>query len=197
MATTRRVVPPNLPTVPRTYDPRFVDQLLNILRLFFNAVVNKVNAPTPHGSFYSTEIQDNLAPVAIRRMRLDRTVSAHSTYVGTPNSRVYVTETGVYNIQFSAQLDKSGGSASSVFIWLAVNGSSVPFTSTKIVIDGPNSEIVPAWNFVVQLSDGDYFEILWYSTDTNVILSEEPATANYPEIPSVILTVSWVSGLSA
>jgi hypothetical protein len=62
-----------------------------------------------------------------------------------------------------------------------------------VVIDGPNNEIVPAWNWVVSLRGGDYFQIAWQSSDPNVIIAAAAASGNIPEIPSVILTVTWVS----
>ena len=112
---------------------------------------------------------------------------------GTPTSKIIVANTGVYNFQFSAQLDKTGGSASSVYIWPRVNGVNLPNSATKVVIDGPNNEIVPAWNFVLVMEARDYFELAWQSSDTDVVIREEAASGNIPEIPSIILTVNWVS----
>jgi hypothetical protein len=65
------------------------------------------------------------------------------------------------------------------------------------VIDGPNSEIVAAWNFVLVLKAGDYFELAWQSSDTNVVIPYVAASGNIPAIPSIILTVSWVSNYGA
>jgi hypothetical protein len=116
---------------------------------------------------------------------------------GTPTSKIYVNNTGVYNFQFSAQLDKSGGSASAVYIWPRINGVNVPDSATKIVIDGPNNEIVAAWNFVLVMQAGDYFELAWQSADTAVIVPYVAATGNIPGIPSIIMTVNWVSNYEA
>ena len=111
-------------------------------------------------------------------------------------TRVYITQTGVYNIAFSAQLDKTGGSASDVFIWIRVNGQNVAHSATKIVIDGPNNEIVAAWNWVLTLKTRDYIELAWQSPDTAVILLAAPSSGNIPQIPSVILTVTWISAVN-
>jgi hypothetical protein len=131
-------------------------------------------------------------------MKVNNTYDDQETVfsVSKDTNRVYVSETAVYNIQFSAQLDKTGGGATDVFIWLRVNGNNVAYSATKIVIDGPNNEIVAAWNWVITMSDGDYFEIAWQSPDTNVILLAAPASGDIPEIPSVIITVTWVSNVS-
>jgi hypothetical protein len=191
----RNVVPPNLPVAPVEYQQRYQDQFANVLRLFFNLVTNALNAPKPHGSFYDTTTQTNPVASAVNLMKVNSTYDSSETAfnVTRDTNKIYVAETGVYNIAFSAQLDKTGGSASDVYIWIRVNGINVPHSASKIVIDGPNSEIVAAWNWMLTLTAGDYFEIAWQSADTNVVLLEQAASGNIPEIPSVIITVAWIS----
>ena len=193
MTTPRGVVPPNLPIALREYDQRSMEQFNNVLRLYFNQVSNRINAPTPHASYYDTTTQTNPVADTVNLFTYNSVVSEYEVTRGTPTSKIYVANTGVYNFQFSAQLDKTGGSASPVYIWPRVNGVSLPNSATKVVIDGPNSEIVPAWNFVLVMEARDYFELAWQSPDTDVVIREEVASGNIPEIPSIILTVSWVS----
>ena len=181
---------------PVSYEQRYQDQYSNVMRLYLNQVSNAVNAPKPYGSFYSTVDQLNPVADAVNKMTLNQTVSAFNVSVGSINSRVYVAEEAVYNIQFSAQLDKSSANADAIYIWLMVNGVNVPNSTTKVVISGSDAETVAAWNFVVPLAENDYFEIAWSSPDITIFLAEEPRTATIPEIPSVILTVTWVSNVS-
>ena len=197
MATPRGVVAPNLPIAPATWDQRFQDQFANVLRLYFNKISNRINAPTPHASYFDTTTHANPVANAVNLFTYNSVVSDYEVTRGVPTSRIYVANTGVYNFQFSAQLDKTGGSASAVYIWPRVNGANLPDSATKIVIDGPNSEIVAAWNFVLVLEAGDYFELAWESSDTNVVIPYVAASGNIPAIPSIILTVSWVSNYGA
>jgi hypothetical protein len=197
MATPRGVVAPNLPIAPATWDQRFQDQFANVLRLYFNQISNRINAPTPHASYFDTTTQANPVANAVNLFTYNSVVSDYEVTRGVPTSRIYVANTGVYNFQFSAQLDKTGGSASAVYIWPKINGVNLPDSATKIVIDGPNSEIVAAWNFVLVLKAGDYFELAWESSDTNVVIPYVAASGNIPAIPSIILTVSWVSNYGA
>lgn len=193
------VIPPNLPVAPTAYEQRYQDQFSNVLRLFFTRLTNKVNSPLPHGSFYDTTTQTNPVANAVNLMRFNSVYdSADGTQyaIKKDTDRIYITQTGVYNIAFSAQLDKTGGGASAVYIWIRVNGQNVSNSATKVVIDGPNSEIVAAWNWVLTLGAGDYIELAWESSDTNVILAAVAATGNIPEIPSVIVTVTWVSAVN-
>jgi hypothetical protein len=193
------VVPPNLPIAPAGYEQRYQDQFASVLRLFFTRLTSKVNSPVPHGSFYDTTTQTNPVANTVNLMQVN---SVYDSNDGTQyaikkdTNRIYITQTGVYNIQFSAQLDKTGGGASAVYIWIRVNGQNVFNSATKVVIDGPNSEIVAAWNWVLTLAANDYIELAWESSDTNVILAAVAATGNIPEIPSVIITVTWVSAVN-
>lgn len=193
----RNIAAPNLPIAPVEYERQYQDQFSNVLRLFFNLVANAINAPKPHGSFYDTTTQTNPVANTVNLMNVNSTYDAAETVfsISKDTNRIYVSETGVYNIAFSAQLDKTGGGATDVFIWLRTNGNNLAHSATKIVIDGPNNEIVAAWNWVITMQAGDYFEIAWQSPDTNVILLAAPASGNIPEIPSVIITVAWVSNV--
>jgi hypothetical protein len=193
MTTPRGVVPPNLPVALRQYDQRGMEQFNNVLRLYFNQVSNRINAPTPHASYFDTTTQTNPVANAVNLFTYNSVVSDYEVTRGTPTSKIYVANTGVYNFQFSAQLDKTGGSASAVYIWPRINGVNLPDSATKIVIDGPNNEIVAAWNFVLVMEANDYFELAWEAADTNVIIPYVAATGNIPAIPSIILSVVWVS----
>jgi hypothetical protein len=193
MTVARGIVPPNLPVAPTEYQVRYQDQLTNVLRLFFSQITNRVNSPTAHASYFDTTTQANPVANAVNLFTYNSVVSQQAVTRGVPTSKIYVAQTGVYNFQFSAQLDKTGGSASAVYIWPRINGVNLPDSATKIVIDGPNNEIVAAWNFVLVMEANDYFELAWESSDTNVVIPYVAATGNIPAIPSIIMTVTWVS----
>jgi hypothetical protein len=197
MTVARGISPPNLPVAPSEYQVRYQDQFSNVLRLFFSQVANRVNSPTAHASYFDTTTQPNPVADAVNLFTYNSVVSEQAVTRGVPTSKIFVAQTGIYNFQFSAQLDKTGGSASAVYIWPRINGVNLPDSATKIVIDGPNNEIVAAWNFVLVLQANDYFELAWESSDTNVVIPYVAATGNIPAIPSIILTVVWVSNYEA
>jgi hypothetical protein len=128
-------------------------------------------------------------------MSFSTTVSANGVSIGSPSSRIYVANTGVYNIQFSAQLDKASGATGHIYIWLDINGSTVANSATVVAIQGTSAECVAAWNFVVPLTAGQYFRLMWSTDDTNIQLTAAAAAAPVPAIPSVILTVTQVNNL--
>lgn len=196
MATTRNISAPSIPNPPNQYDQRFQNQLNGVFRLFFNTVTNAINAPKPYGSFYDTTTQTLTAINTATPVTFNQETSSYSVTRGSPQSRIYVAETGVYNIQFSLQIDHGAGNAARIYVWLRVNGVDVPNTATKAVIQGSDSEIVLAWNFLETLKSNDYFELIWSSDDANVIIAAFAASSPVPEIPSVILSVQWVSGVT-
>jgi hypothetical protein len=143
-----------------------------------------------YGSFYDTTIQTAAAINTAYAITFNTTDLSQGVYRGTPTSRVYVDRPNVYNLQFSAQLDKTSGGVGLVWIWLRKNGVNIPDSSGQIRIQGNNAEIIAAWNYVIQLNAGDYIELMWEVDDTSVILLAEVASAIHPSVPSVILTVT-------
>jgi hypothetical protein len=193
MSAPRGVTPPNLPTAPNQYERRYQDQFANALRLFFNSLTREVNSPTPHASYFDTTTQTNPVADTVNLFTYNSKVSEFKISRGSPTSKIFINETGLYNFQFSAQLDKTGGGKDSIFIWPRINGVNVPDSATKVVIQGSTDEVVAAWNFLLVMQSGDYFELAWQSNDTALIILAQAPASNYPGIPSIIMTVTWVS----
>lgn len=151
---------------------------------------------TPHlrnrayGTFYDTTTQTAAAINTAYAMTFNTTDLSNSVYIGSPTSRVYVAKDGVYDIQFSAQLDNTSGGSHLIFIWLRINGTDVANSASQVRLKGTDGELVAAWNFVERLQTNDYFELMWSVSDTAVQIVAQAAAAPVPAIPSVILTVT-------
>ena len=143
-----------------------------------------------YGAFHSTVTQTAAAINTAYPMTLNTTDISFGVYTGTPNSRIYIDTEGFYNFQFSAQLHKTAGGVGAIYIWARVNGVDIPDSATKIRIQGNNAETVGAWNFVLPVNAGDYFELVWSTDDTSCEILALPASAPHPAIPSLILTVT-------
>lgn len=143
-----------------------------------------------YGSFYDTTTQVAALANTAYAMTFNATDITNGVYIGSPTSRVYVDTINLYNIQFSAQLINTAGGAHNVWIWLRKNGTDVANSATTLRIQGNNAELVAAWNFLLSLNSGDYFELMWEVSDISVSLHADPATAIHPAIPSIILTVT-------
>ena len=143
-----------------------------------------------HGVFYDTTTQTAAVINTAYPVTFNTTQIVKGVYIGTPTSRVYVDRLGTYNFQFSAQLNKASASAKNVFIWYRVNGVDAANSATDVTLAGSSSAVVAAWNFVVEMNAGDYFELMWSTDDTGCQIVSVTATAPVPGIPSVILTVT-------
>lgn len=143
-----------------------------------------------YGSFYSTVTQTAAATSTAYPVTINSTDISEGVYIGTPTSRVYVDRVGTYNFQFSAQLLKSGGGSGNVYIWYRVNGADIANSATIVTLAGSSSAVVAAWNFVVEMNAGDYFELVWSTSNTNCEIHATGASSPVPAVPSVILTVT-------
>lgn len=148
-----------------------------------------------YGAFSDTTTQEAASINTPYAMTFNTTDASNGVSRGSPTSRLVVTEQGVYNIQFSAQLDKKSGATGIIHIWLRKNGTDVPNTASKVAIQGTAAEVVAAWNFIIQLEPSNYVELMWAVDDTNVILHAASATSVWPAVPSVICTVTQVNNL--
>lgn len=170
-------------------------------RWFYNMYVSVENGRR-YGSYYDTTTQtpaviNTAYPITLNNVasKINDGSLQYGVYVDpVVTSRVYVDIAANYNIQFSLQLTSSSASAKNVDIWLRVNGVDVPDSATIITLTGNNVNTVAAWNFLVNLSLGDYFELVWASDSTDVSIRSVAAAAPRPAIPGVILTVTSLVG---
>jgi len=148
------------------------------------------------GSFWDTGRQLN--PTAQpRAMRLNASNPDNcGVYVETTESgsKIFVTRSGVYNLEFSAQIKTSINQSKPADIWLAKNGVAVEQTNTQFFAPDRKGIYIAAWNFVSYMEPGDYLELMWYSEDTNLYLSNLPAqeSIGIPAVPSLVLSLTQV-----
>lgn len=202
MATRRNITPPNLPIATKQYEQRYQEQLNNTNRLFYNSITNAVNSPRAYGQFYTsggglTNAGFLTVPQTSNLVPFSVTSVAFNTNIGTTNTRLYVAETGVYNVQFSAQCGlSSAGNNKVVYFWLRQNGTDIPDSAGKITVSN-STPMMAAWNWVITLQEGDYIQLAWSCTDDqHLILQQEAAQTTAPArpaLPAVILTITWVS----
>ena len=107
---------------------------------------------------------------------------------------------GVYNIQFSAQFQNVENAQQDATIWFRIDGVDVTNSATQITVPARKSAgiygyAVAAWNIFLEMTAGQYVEIVWLPTIATLNMQALPASTSpaYPAIPSVIATVSQVS----
>ena len=149
------------------------------------------------GSFYSNQDQIAASTTVAYPITLNNTDPDSSGVSIVSNSRITFANAGVYNIEFSAQVDRiSGSGTDTVDIWFRKNGTDIPESNTVVTVSGGASaaKTVAAWNFMLELVSNDYVELIWRTSDTNLELTHEAASTSptRPAVPSVIVTAHQV-----
>ena len=166
-----------------------------------NVVETTSIAARNYGSFYDTTIQIASGVGQADAMMLNSTdvpatngISIVNDSFGNP-TEITVTKASIYNIQFSAQLNRVGGGVlRQISIWLRKNGLNVTNTNTHISVQSNSNKVVAAWNFVISLNAGDNVQLMWSVEDIDIELlyEAENLLVPHPATPSVILTITEV-----
>lgn len=185
-------MPENISQIPASRVPITFTELISRewYRFFYNVFAVLGSGSLRYGTFHDTTTQTATSANTPYAVTFSNTDLSAGVYRGTPTSRIYVDRPGSYNFQFSAQFESTDAAAKDVYLWARVNGVDIANSATKIRMSGAGNAYVAAWNFVLRLNTGSYFELVWATTNTNVQILANPATAFCPAIPSVILTVS-------
>lgn len=142
-----------------------------------------------YGSFYDTASTQYAASAQVAAaMSCNSTLENFGVVMNS--SSIMFQNTGVYDIQFSAQF--VGTKIADIYVWLRRNGTDVPWTNSKINIDNQNSAVVAAWNFVQTFNANDVAQVMWAVSDIDVHIQSSASTVNYPAIPGVIVTVTEI-----
>ena len=152
---------------------------------------NEIDYLRTFGSFTSNVTQTNSNVGNAVYMTLNNDEGSNGVSI-VSSSQITVARTGRYNLQFSAQLEKTDGGTDQVEIWLTKNGSAVANSATQLELKGSGAKDVAAWNWVDNVTTANtYYQIAWGSSDANAQLTAIPSanTLSGVAIPSLIVTV--------
>lgn len=231
MATSRYItniiptIAPRLPAAPVEYDPRFIEQYSNVLRLYFNGIDTTfgglLGSPSNNSGLLPGGSYLNFPYAAIQRTT-DKTFTANTATEITFDQNDYlnscendgtngilVQRAGIYNYQFSVQYSNTDSQTHTAWVWLRVNNTDVPGTGSQFSVPSKhgstNGHLIAAANFYVELQAGDYVkmfaavDVAYVPTVTQGIFMESyPAQTTpfaMPAIPSVVATLSFVSSV--
>ena len=117
-------------------------------------------------------------------------------------TKMTVTNAGIYNMQFSVQVENRDNAPQDVFIWLRQNGIDIVGSTGKVGmparkgVNDPSHDI-KGWNYFLSMDAGDYVEIWWSTTGLNVTIPNYVATPlpTKPSTASVVATLTFVSAI--
>ena len=153
-----------------------------------------------YGQWASLETQTGSANTAYA-MKLENTDTTSGLYVSSNGSgfptRIYAQNTGLYNIQFSAQLHTTLNESVDFSVWFAMTGSNIANSNTDFSIEkiSGGGFQVGALNFLTPITSGSYVELYWSKTTANGQLQYKgtQVSPNRPATPSLIVTVTQVA----
>jgi hypothetical protein len=112
-------------------------------------------------------------------------------------SRLTVANTGLYNIQFSAQLHTTVNQAVDFSIWFSMTGSNIANSNTDFSLEKTSGGgyAVAALNFLTKIQSGSYVELKYSKTTAEGQLQAKDiqSTPTRPSTPSIIVTVTQVA----
>jgi hypothetical protein len=211
-----RIASPNLPLAPDQWDKRYQDQFANVLRLYFNRLdnfISRLDASSaassdgsglrlPYGAFSDFTSQTATVNTATL-MALDTTDFSNGVTLAT-GSKITAATAGIYNLQFSVQVQNAGNAPYDIFIWLKQNGTDITGSTGKIGLParknpGDPFHDIKGWNYFLSMNAGDYVQIYWSTTNASVTIETYAAsgTPTKPSTASVVATLSFVSALPA
>jgi hypothetical protein len=148
------------------------------------------------GSFWSTQNQTAAAINTAYAITYNNTDPDGIGVSISNSSRVNFAFTGVYSITFSVQWSNASNQIHDANIWLRKNGVNVDDTDSRWSVveqhGGTNGRAVGTVNYVLKVLAGEYLELFWQTTNTNISLEYFGALAPAPAIPSIILTATQV-----
>jgi hypothetical protein len=200
---------PRLPAAPSDYDPNYANQLNNVLRLYFNQLDNAFTSllnsgggaylRNPYGAFSDYNNQTTTANTATL---MGLTTTDFSNQVTITSSKMTVQNAGIYNLQFSVQLQSLDNAPQDVFIWLKQNGTDISGSTGLVGLParknpGDPFHDIKGWNYFLSMAANDYVQIYWSTTSANVSIATYAAsgTPTKPSTASVVATMSFVSAL--
>lgn len=204
---------PSLASAPVEYDRQYMDQLNNQLRLYFTQIDNLsatlLNTSgtkflsAPYGSFYSTATQTAANTTTAYPITFSNTAVSNGVTLES-SSRLTVEYAGLYNLQFSAQLENTTNASVDIDIWFRKNGdtSTIANSNSRFGLAprkgvGDPYHTVGTVNLFIDLQAADYVELVWCTTDIGADIASYAAgtSPTRPLVPSVIATMNYVSRL--
>jgi len=198
--------PPNLVYPAEVYERRIFNETNGSLNSYFRkltAVLGSVfgvrgsryiNAP--YGAFQSTADQTAAAINTAYAMTFNTTDYSNGVTV-VSSSRITVTDSGIYNLQWSGQFENTASADHDVRVWIKVNGTnlvgSTGFAGVPSKHGSVNGHTIVAWNYFLSLAANDYVELWWETDSTAVSIQAYAAGSFYPSTASLIATMQFVS----
>lgn len=221
--TTNVLIPPKAPNLlnaPTQYSRSYIDQLLNVLRLYFNTIDNTFRSVLatnggssitfPHISASDTTDQHATANDTATIV-LWNTLDSGSGWTLNSSGTATAGYSGVYTIRYSLQFANTDNAQHDATVWLRVNGVDVTNSATVFSLQQRKSAGVYTYvcgysEATFQVETGDEIALYWATDKANIVspaadgiyieyLAAQTSPYARPAVPSAIGSITFVSAL--
>jgi hypothetical protein len=203
---------PNTGTPGNEYEQRYFSQTFANMGGYFQRITGIIAAlfgprggkyiNIPYGAFQDGTNQTAANTTTAYPITFDTTDFSNGVTLSN-SSRLNVSQSGIYNLQFSVQVKNTTSSSQDIDFWFRKNGTDIAKSNSRFGMparksSGNPSHVIVALNYFVSLAANDYMQIVWRTSDVDVTIETFAAgtSPTRPSIPSVIATMSFVSNLS-
>ena len=145
-----------------------------------------------YGEFTKTTDQTPALTDTAYALTFDNTEVAEGISVGSPASRIVVSESGLYQFDATIQISSSNSSDKTVWLWFRKNGTDVANSARLVTININNGYTAVSLAEFFSLAANDRIEIMFAASDTAITVDNVAATAFAPAAPAVVLAVTQV-----
>lgn len=145
----------------------------------------------------TTQTSSTTVPTAFAFETVDE---ADGITIGGSNTRFIVPNAGVYNFQFSVQLQNLDNAQQEATIWIRKNGNDVAGSGSYFGLQarksaGVASYLIGSLNYFISLNANEYIQLYWLVSSTSVTAPTFPASLSpaHPSIASIIATMNQVA----
>jgi hypothetical protein len=144
-----------------------------------------------YGEFTKTDTQTPAAANTAYALTFTTTEFGKGVTRGSPTSRIVMANAGLYNFAVSVQITSTNSSQKSVWVWFRKNGTTDFPNSARVASTSLNGGyLVVSLSEVSSITAGDYIEVMYASSDTNISIATVAATAFAPAAPAALLAVT-------
>jgi len=145
-----------------------------------------------YGEFIKTANQtaaviDTAYPITFTSAQIANGVS-----IGSPTSRIVVSNSGLYQVTASIQLTSGSASKKDARFWWRKSGSDVASSAVIATSNINNGYLHVAMDDFFSLDANEYLELVWAVNDTNMSITSVAATGYAPASPAASLKITQV-----
>ena len=150
------------------------------------------------GGFYDTTTQSVTSTTTAYLVTMNGSDPNNDGVSIVSGSRITFSQLGVYNVCTSIQFQNTDTQIHDATVWFRKNGVDVANSASYVSIPNSHGGVPGNLIFYVdlpqKLQTGDYMEIVWRATNTNVTLATLAAgtSPTRPAAPSVLITVHQI-----